>query len=185
MPNKPESTLINRMGTPVVDWWLLNGYVFSTGAYFGSVAAGNAKRLYVENTTNDRYFGIVGQEVRSSGEITVDKAFNVTEDTAGTAPATGITNKRSGNPQTTQATVAIGGDGETGVYSGGESFNDKGSGAGSGGAANPGVIQAAFSNVISPGDNLLLGAENTSSAQLAYLSIDLDWVELPAEEFEG
>jgi hypothetical protein len=49
MPNKPESTLINRMGTAEVDWWLLKGYVYSTGEYFGGVAAGNAKRLDVSD----------------------------------------------------------------------------------------------------------------------------------------
>lgn len=168
-------------GNPI--WRVTIGDSYSTGEYWADVTSGNTKEIYLENPSEDTYIGIYEFSVNVSSEARISKAFNVTEDTAGSAPSTGITNKRSDSTGTV-ASVATGGDGETGVYSGGDSFNDKGTGSGTGGGSNPGSVSGTgFVNVVAPGDNILLSVTNASGAGMAYLSIDADWAEIPAETY--
>lgn len=183
--NITETDALKRLAFAQPIWRLTLGEAFSTGEYFADVAAGNAKEVVVNNPTEDTYYGIYGVNIRVSAEGEITKAFNVTEDTEGDAPTTGITNKKSGVDGTT-ATAHIGGDGETGVYSGGNLFNDKGvgSGSGDGGGAAPGdTAEGGFDNVVEPGDNLMIRVTNTSGGQINYISIDIDWGEIPDNEY--
>ena len=168
-------------GNPI--WRVTIGDAYSTGEYWTDVTVGNTKEVYLENPSEDTYIGIYEFEVRVSAEAKVDKAINVTEDTPGDPPPTGIQNKLS-NASGTVATAALGGDGETGVYSGGDSYNAKGVGSGTAGNANPGSSgKGGFANVLAPGDNILLSVTNASSSSMNYISVDVDWAEIPAETY--
>lgn len=181
--NLSDNDALKRLAFANPSWRITLGDAFSTGQYFENVAAGNTKEIVLKNPTEDMFFGVYQSQVNASAEARVSKAFNVTEDTEGNEPDTGITNKRSSKDGTV-AEARTGGDGETGVYSGGTEFNDKGEGGGTGGGnATPGAIAGGYSNIIAPGDNMLVGVTNESSATMSYASIDIDWAEIPAGVF--
>lgn len=185
--NLSDSDSLKRLAFANPVWRITIGSGFSSGEYWADVPAGNTKEIILKNPTEDFFFGIFNIEVRVSSEARISKAFNVTEGTEGDPPSTGITNKRSSKDDT-NADVRLGGDGETGVYSGGDLFNDKGvgSGAGGGGGANPGDTgNGGFVNVVAPGDNLSVGVTNASSNSMSYISIDIDWAESPQQTFPG
>jgi hypothetical protein len=183
MTHRTDNDALQRLAVANVQYHLTRGNAQSTGEYFSSVSAGNTKEIYLENPTSDTYYGIIDSSIRSAGEVKVSKAFNVTEDTQGANPSTGITNKKSGGDGST-ANARVGGDNETGVYSGGTSFNDKGAGSGSSeGESHPGDAGGAFDNIVDPGDNILLGVTNESGGSLSYISIDIDWVEIPQSDY--
>ena len=185
MTNRTSNDHLKRLATPVQGFRLVKGKVHSTGQYFGGVANGNTKQLYLETPDSGTYFGITTLSVRTSGEARIGKAFNPSEDTQGGEPDTGITNKRSGKDGT-PAIVRTGGDNETGAYSGGDRFSEKGngSGTGDGGGTTPGGMESSgFINVIDPGDSLLLEATNTSGGTLSYISLDIDWADIPEDDF--
>lgn len=183
--NISDSDALKRLAFANPAWRITLGDAQSTGEYFTGVAAGNTKQIVLKNPTTDEYYGVYGVKVRTSARAKINKAFNVTEDTQGNAPTTGITNKRSsGNGST--ASVHVGGNNETGAYSGGDAFSPKGtgSGTGSGGGASPGATsEGGYDNVVTPGDNLLVSVQNTSGASMNYISIDIDWSEIPEDTF--
>lgn len=183
MPNRTDNDSLKRLAIANPHWRIVRGEGFSTGEYFADVGAGNTKQVYVENQSSDIYFGIIGVNVRSSAETRVGKAYNPTEDTQGALTTTGITNKRS-SMDGTNGVARTGGDNETGVYSGGDEFNDKGAGAGTGaGNIMPGETGEQFMNVVDPGDSIVVEAANQTTGTISYISIDIDWVEIPAEQF--
>lgn len=183
--NLTTTDALKRLAFANPVWRTTIGDGFSTGEYFADVTDTNTKSIVLKNPSDTHYFGVYSIKVRTSAEGKIGKAYNVTEDTQGAEPTTGVTNKRSSKDGTV-ADVRIGGDGETGVYSGGTSFSDKGVGAGSGdgGGATPGSTgDGGYSNVIAPGDNMLLSVQNTSGGPMNYISIDIDWAEIPAGTF--
>lgn len=133
MTNKSQQTYMERTDPSQGEWRLLVGDSYSTGQYFAGIPNGDQKQLFLDNTGNDTYTVIVGIAVRCEGKVLVDKAFNASEDTQGDPPDTGVTNKRS-DKNGSNITPRIGGDGETGVYSSGDTFNTKTAG---GGGATP------------------------------------------------
>lgn len=170
-------------GNPI--WRVTIGDGYSTGAYFDDVANGNTKELYLENPSADTYVGIYEFEIRISAEGKVDKAVNVTEDTAGNAPPTGIENKLSNaSGSTSVASAALGGDNETGVYSGGVGYSKKTGGA----SGSPTTVQPStrslggIAGVLGPEDNVVLQVTNDSSSAND-ISVDLDWVEIHKSEY--
>jgi hypothetical protein len=183
MTNRTDSENLKRLTIANSHWRMVVGDAHSTGEYFADVATGNTKQLVLNNDSSDQYYGMTGITVRSSGTVRIGKAFNPTVDTAGSAPTHDITNKRSGGNGTT-GSAATGGDNETGAYSGGTRFNDKGTGSGQGsGNAQPGETTGRFPNIVDPGDSILIEATNETDATMAYISIDMDWVEIPADDF--
>jgi len=183
--NVTSTDALKRLAFANPVWRITIGDGFSTGEYFADVASNNTKSIVLKNPSGTHYLGVFEISVSTSAEAKISKAYNVTEDTEGSEPTTGVTNKRSSKDGTV-SDVRIGGDGETGVYSGGDSFNDKGTGAGSGegGGATPGSTgNGGYSNVIAPGDNMLLSVQNTSTAEMNYISIDIDWAEIPVDTF--
>lgn len=180
--NQSQQTYIERLGAAQVEWRLLVGDSYSTGQYFTDVADTNTKELFLDNSGNGSYAVITGIAIRAEGKITVDKAFNATEDTEGDPPATGVTNKRS-DTDGSNITPRIGGSNETGAYSGGDSFSTKVFGSnGAAVRASPGQTVETLSNVIAPGDNMLIGATNQSGG-LIDMSIDVDFVEIPGDRY--
>jgi len=182
MGNQTDHTYLERLGSAAADWRLLNGEAQSTGQLFTGVSDGNEKAIYINNPENAVYLAIAGVNIRSDGKLLVDKAFNVTENTEGDAPETGTTNKRS-DADGTNAVVRVGGDNETGAYSGGESFSTKT--AGGGGATprvRPGETFEELANVVAPGDNIYISATNDSGGT-SDISIDIDWFEIDRQSF--
>ncbi len=156
----------------------LNRY-FSTGVYYPSVAGGNQKSLLLGNPADSGVVLLVVEPtVRSSGQTRIDKHKNASIDTTGNAPPTGITNKAS-TEITSIADVQLGGDGETGAFSNGLEFSPKTEGGG-GGRGTPGSAgESGVTNLIYPGDNLVLSA--TAIGNNRTISIDMDFVEYPEE----
>ncbi len=156
----------------------LNRY-FSTGVYYPSVASGNQKSLLLGNLADSGVVLLVVEPtVRSSGQTRIDKHKNASIDTTGNAPPTGITNKSS--PEITSiADVQLGGDGETGAFSNGLEFSPKTEGGGGGrGGGTPGSAgETGVTNLIYPGDNLVLSA--TAIGNNRTISIDMDFIEYP------
>jgi len=183
MPNRTDNDSLRRLASANPHWRLVLGDGQSTGEYFDAVASGDTKQLYIKNGSDTKHYGIIGINVRSPGEVKIGKALNPTEDTQGVNATEGITNKRSGGNGTT-ATARIGGDGETGAYSRGDKYSLKGAGGGNGGAnAQPGETMEGFTNIVDPGDSILLEATNQTNGELSYISLDIDWVEIPGDEF--
>lgn len=182
--NLSDNDALKRVAFGNPAWRITLGDAFSTGQYFADIASGNTKEIVLKNPTDDMFFGVYESQVRTSTRARITKAFNVTEDTEGAAPDTGITNKRSSKDGTV-ATVHIGGDNETGAYSGGTAFSDKGTGSATGtGNASPGTASSTgYSNIIAPGDNMLVGVTNETTGTMNYASIDIDWAEIPEQTF--
>jgi len=156
--------------------------LYSTGEYWDSVTQGNQKRLLLSNPSDsDVVLLVVAPTVRANGQVKVDKTKNVTIDTDGDAPSTSIVNKSTDNGGAT-ATAQLGGDNETGVFSGGTSFNPKTTGSGnSAPSTSPGTIgELGISNLIHPGDNLVLGATAVNADRT--ISLDIDFIEYPEEK---
>lgn len=182
MGNQTAQTYLERIGAIDSTYRLLVGDVQSTGALFQGVTNGNTKSLYLENPTSDTFLILTAIEIRSSAKVLVDKAFNVTEDTQGNSPTTGSTNKRS-DANGTDVIIRVGGDNETGAYSGGNSFSTKT--AGGGGATpqiSPGETADGLSNVVAPEDNILVSVTNDSGSD-SDVSIDMDFVEKTNQDF--
>lgn len=182
--NISDNDALKRLAFSNPSWRITLGDTFSTGQYFESVAAGNTKEIVLKNPTTNMYLGVYESQVRTSTQARISKAFNVTEDTEGNSPDTGITNKRSSEDGTV-ATVHVAGDNETGAYSGGDAFSDKGTGSGTGaGNASPGTASSSgYSNIIAPGDNMSISMTNETTGTMSYASIDIDWAEIPAGVF--
>lgn len=164
---------------------LADGRAYSTGQHFEDVGNQNTKQVVVQNTSSDTALFIFDPTVRGGASFVVGKAFDPTEDTAGDAPDTGITNKSSDGAAATDVTAAVGGDNETGAYSGGDRFSDKQLGGGT----NPSRVAAGAAgdagavNLVAPGDSMLVEARNDSGSD-ANASIDIDWLEVPTGELD-
>jgi len=154
---------------------------FSTGVYFDAVSDTNQKRFLLANPADSEVvLLVIDPTVRADGKVKVDKTKNVTIDTAGDAPPTGITSK-STDVVSSVGIVQLGGDGETGVFSGGTAFSPKTEGSGQGGgSASPGSAgESGATNLIYPGDNLVLSA--TADGGTRTISIDMDFIEYPVK----
>ena len=154
---------------------------FSTGVYFDAVSDTNQKRFLLANPPDSEVvLVVIDPIVRADGKMRIDKTKNVTIDTAGDAPPTGITSKSS-DTVSSLGIVQLGGDGETGVFSGGTAFSPKTEGSGQGGAsASPGGAgESGATNLIYPGDNLVLSATADGGART--ISIDMDFIEYPSK----
>jgi len=152
---------------------------FSTGVYYPSINSGTQKRLLLSNPAESGVVLLVVEPtVRSSGEVRIDKHKNVSIDTTGDAPPTGITSKSS--PEISSiADVQLGGDTETGAFSDGLAFSPKTEGGG-GGRGTPGSAgESGITNLIYPGGNLVLSA--TAVGNNRTISIDMDFIEYPEE----
>jgi hypothetical protein len=184
MPNITDNNALKRISIGQPKFRLLLGESYSTGQHFSGVSTQNEKQLYLENPTSDTYYIITSLAVRSSAKVLTNKAFNVTEDTQGVDANTGVQNKRSGSPNDSSAIARIGGDNETGAYSGGRVLNTKTGGA-AGGAAQlqPGVnSESGVANVIDPGEDMCVFATN-DTGNSEDMSIDIDWIEITEEEY--
>jgi hypothetical protein len=164
---------------------LADGRAYSTGEHFEDVPNQDTKQVVVQNDSTDTALLIFDPTVRGGASFIVDKAFNPTEDAAGAAPTSGITNKASDGPAATDVTAATGGDNETGAYSGGERFSPKQLGGGTkpsqiaaGAAGDSGAV-----NLVAPGDSILVEAQNDSGGA-ANVSIDIDWIAIPTGELD-
>lgn len=184
MPNITETDLIKRITIGVPRWRVLVGDGYTTGQVFEDVAAGNQKKLYLENPTSDTYYVLTLIESRTSGKQLVQEVANVTEDTQGDGVDTGITTKRSDSPNNSQAIARRGGDNETGVYSGGSAYSVKTGGT----AGTPATVQPStralggIAGVLAPGDNVVLQVTNDST-DANDMSLDVDWVEIPESDY--
>jgi len=184
MVNRTEHDSLTRLSTAELKWRVLNGDSYSAGELFTDVTGGNTKQLYLENPTSDTHYAVSNILARSEGKITVYKSFNVTEDTEGDNTSTGVQNKRSSGGGSSEAIARIGGNGETGAYSGGRELSTKTAGR----AGNPNQIQPGdspengVSNAIDPGDNMCLFVTNDTTSEND-ISIDIDWVEMPGNDY--
>lgn len=184
MPNITENDLLKRITIGVPRWRLLTGDGYTTGQLFTGVAAGNTKKLYLENPTSDTYYILTLIQANSSEKQIVQEIANVTEDTQGAAADTGVVTKRSDSSNDSQAIVRTGGDNETGVYSGGKPYSKKTGGA----SGSPASVQPFFrsldgiAGVLAPENNVILEVTNDTS-NTNDISIDFDWIEVPESEF--
>jgi hypothetical protein len=171
---------IDNIGSALAD-----GRAFSTGQHFEDVPNQDTKQLVVENTSANIALLIFDPTVRAGASFIVGKAFNPSENTAGNPPDTDIQNKSSNGAAPAASSAAVGGDGETGAYSGGDVFSRKQLGGGTtpsrvsaGSAGDSGAV-----NLIAPGDSMLIEAQN-DSGNAANLSIDIDWIETPLGQLD-
>lgn len=184
MPNVTENDLLKRITIGVPRWRLLTGDGYTTGQLFQGVAAGNQKKLYLENPTSDTYYILALIQANSSEKQITQEVANVTEDTQGDPSDTGVVKKRSDSSNDSQAIVRTGGDNETGVYSGGTAYSRKTGGS----SGTPGSV-APFSQslggiagIVAPGDNVVLQVTNDTS-NTNDISMDFDWIEVPESEY--
>lgn len=156
---------------------LLSGRFFSTGALFEDVSAGNTKKVLLANASESGVDFLTLIATRSSAKILVNKRFNVDIDTEGAA--LDIVNKHSGASDTSSGSAQSGGDGETGAFSSGQAFSTKTLGrSGTPADASPGETSSAgVTNVVSPGDNMVLEITNDTSSS-EDISIDIDFIEV-------
>jgi len=130
-------------------------------------------------SSNDSRIGLLFS-ISSEGKSKVDKKQNVSIETSGTEPDT--LNKAGTHPDGNPITAQVGGDNETGVFSGGTAFNSKHLGAGKDQkTASPGSIGNGISNVLPPGENLSIELTNKLSESIE-ASIDVDYVIFPPYE---
>jgi len=164
--------------------YLAQGQFHSTGQYFEGISSGNTKKVFLENPSDsEKILLVFSPKVACTAQLRVGKKFNVTVDTQGNSPDTGITSK-STDGETSNSSVQIGGDAETGVFSGGNSFNDKVAGGGNG-SRTPGTVGGTeLSNVVTEGNNMVLELTNESSSA-ADGSIDVDFLEVDAGEISS
>ena len=183
MVGRSEHDSLLRLSTAELRWRVLNGDGFSTGVYFNDVVGGNEKQLYLENPTDTTHYGIANVTIRGEAKVTHYKAFNVSEDTQGNAPPTGVQCKIS-DDNSTDAIARTGGDNETGAYSGGRELSTKTAGAsGSPNQLAPGsVADNGVANALAPGDNMCLFVTNDTTNDRD-MSIDVDWVEIPNRDY--
>jgi len=184
MPNLTDNSALKRISIGQPRFRLLLGDSYSTGQYFADVSTQNEKQLYLENPSSDTYYIITSLAVRGSGNMLTNKAFNVTENTQGDNATTGVQNKRSGSPNESVAIARIGGDNETGAYSGGRVLSTKTAGA-AGGAAQiqPGEnSESGVANVIDPGGDMCIFMMN-DTGNTEDMSIDIDWIEITEEQY--
>jgi hypothetical protein len=183
MPNRTDNDSLTRLSTAELRWRVLSGDGYSTGEYFDSVGGGDEKQLYLANPTEDTHYAIANVVIRGEAKVTHYKAFNVTEDTQGNAPDTGVQNKISSDGSS-QAIARIGGDGETGAYSNGRELSTKTAGeSGNPNQLSPGdVADNGVTNAIAPGDDMCLFVTNDTTSTRS-MSIDVDWVEIPESDY--
>lgn len=170
----------NRLKTNSRDFLtkeLIDGGFWSTGFYFDDVDQTQTKKVVLENPENSgKYLFVVEPTVRSQGQIQVEKAFNVNIDAEG--QSLDIVNKNSQYLDSAIASAQLGGDNETGSFSGGTEFNDKQAGSGTNMSnQSPGVsTPSGVSNIVDEGDNILIGFTNRSGVNNTRSSIDIDFV---------
>lgn len=183
MVNRTEHDSLTRLSTAELRWRIVNGDGFSTGQFFPGVVGGNQKQLYLSNPTDDTYYGIGNVAIRGEAKVTHYKSFNVTEATQGNQSDTGVQSKVS-QDNTSAAISRIGGDNETGSYTGGRELSTKTAGAsGNPNQLSPGdVSDNGIANVIAPGDNMCLFVTNDTTSERD-MSLDIDWVEIPDRDY--
>jgi len=183
MPNRTSSDSLIRLSTALVNWRTLRGDGFSTGQLFTGVGAGNQKQLYIENPNEKYHYAIANINISSTSKRTWYKSFNVTEDTQGNNPDTGVQSRIS-HSYDSNAVVRTGGNNETGAYSGGRQLNKKVVGANGNAVRNvPGAAgEGPVSNSIKPNENMCLFVTNNST-DTADMSIGIDWVEIPVGQY--
>lgn len=153
---------------------LLAGEFYSTGAFFSSVGANNSKKIVLTNPeSNERKIGVIFT-VSVEGKSRIDKRQNVTIDTEG--EQLDQLNKAGTYSNGSTIDVQLGGDNETGIFSGGTAFNPKHIGAGKDQkTASPGSSGNGISNIVPPGENISIEVTNKLSETIE-ASIDVDFV---------
>jgi len=184
MANRTETDSLARLSTGDLRWRVLTGDAYYAAQSFVDVPNNDTKSLLIDNTDDSTHIAVANTIVRSEGKVVYQKAFNVTEDTQGAVAGEGIMNKRSKNGGTPVGTVRTGGDGETGVYTGGGRLS-KGF-VGSNGnrvSRTPGDLnEDGIINAIDPGDNMLFEVTNQSGST-GDVMLAANWVEIPASEY--
>lgn len=180
MTNRSQQTFIERLSTGNPRYRLLNGGSFSASEHF-SPGASETKEVYVENTSSDIYLASFFAEVRSDRGKLFQTGYNVTEDTQG-EDANIVPRRTDIDASDSIVAARTGGDGETGVYSAGTLSAKRVGGAGGGAAqVTPAQLTDSGTNVITPGDNILIRVEDFSG-NASELSIEAVWVEIPEED---
>jgi len=180
MTNHTESTYLERLSAGDPQYRQLNGDGYAAGAVF-EPAGNNTKELYIENTSSDTYFGAFFGVVRASEGVLFQTGYNVTESTVGDG-ATIVSRRTDVDSDDSTAIARTGGDGETGVYTAGTlTANRVGGAGGKPTTVQPATLTDEATNVIAPGDNILVRAENFSGNP-SKISIETIWAEIPAGE---
>jgi len=180
----PFNASQNTISPSYLEKYLAQGQFHSTGQYFEGIGSGNTKKVLLKNPAgSDKTFLVFSPKLACTAQLRVGKRFNVSVDTQGSSPDTGVTSK-STDSETSLAEVQVAGDGETGVFSDGNAFNEKVAGGGNG-SRTPGTVSGSgLSNVLTPGNNMVLELTNESSGS-ADGSIDIDYLEIDSGEIES
>jgi hypothetical protein len=144
---------------------LITGDFYSVSELFQGVGNTNSKTIVLENNRTEDALFLVEPTARSSGQLFIEYLRNVSVDTVGTE--LDLNNKRTdGNDNPTEYRVTTAGDNETGVVSGGKTFNEITVGSGSNAAnASPGTTaESGEVGLIMPGDNIAITATNESGS---------------------
>lgn len=152
---------------------LRQGDFLSIGKYFPNVGDSNTKKLVVVNNGIEDII-VQGINVRSGFRGHINKRVNVDLDTEDSN--VNIVNKKTGAPNGDPDRKAFtAGDNETGAVSNPDhSFNTKYVPAGT--AQSPGATTDAGTNIISPGDNMVIEVTRINTSGQSNLSIDLDYI---------
>jgi hypothetical protein len=180
----PFNVSQNTIAPSYLEKYLAQGQFHSTGQYFEGISSGNTKKVLLKNPAgSDKTFLVFSPKVACTGQLRVGKKFNVSIDTQGSSPDTGVTSK-STDSNSSVGEVQLAGDGEIGVVSGGNAFNEKVAGGGNGSRTPGTVAGTGLSNVLTPGNNMVLELTNESSGS-ADGSIDIDYLEVDSGEIES
>jgi len=163
---------------------LSSGQKWTAGELFAGVANTDTKRLVLENGYSDTALLTLEPTINSSGQFFGGKRKNASIDTAGDAAT--LYNPKTDVSTTPSATATTAGDLETGVISGGTQYPQITAGSGTNSAnANPGESGTTdVSDIIMPGDNLVVSATNESGSTQD-TSIVLSFVTLATEELDA
>jgi len=180
----PFNVSQNAIAPSYLEKYLAQGQFHSTGQYFEGISSGNTKKVLLKNPAgSDKTFMVFSPKVACTGQLRVGKRFNVSVDTQGSSPDTGVTSK-STDSDSSVGEVQLAGDGETGVFSGGNAFNEKVAGGGNGSRTPGTVAGSGLSNVLTPGNNMVLELTNESTGS-ADGSIDIDYLEIDSGEIDS
>lgn len=153
-------------------YYLRSGQNYSAGEKFeGITENGGTVSILIENTSNTKSFLLDPQLVRAEAKTIVRKYANV-DFSGGSSPSTSIVNKNTGHSSSNNdANIVV-----NPTFSGGNQFSPKLLGSDAG-AIKAGESAGAPTNIVEPGDNILLQLEN-ASANPEDASIDIDWVQM-------
>lgn len=153
---------------------IIEGWVYSTGALFEGVGAGNSKNVWIENPSDSGNYIVATSRYSTSGEFLVKKVDSITIDSSGTNVLINNRLISDGNASTNAEKNVS--------FSGGNNWTEKVVGSGSNsGATIAGANISDGEILLKEGENVVFQAQNNTNSSLD-VTIDVDFFEIPNSE---